>query len=67
MSVDWVKFTGVATVPADFRLSGKLIGAKLSLTYVDCPPISDEVIENMRNPRRNEYPLAAATTAAAER
>ena len=54
-SVNWVKFTGIVTVPTDFLLSGKLISAKRSLRYVECPDIPDEVIENIRNPKSHEY------------
>jgi hypothetical protein len=61
-SVDWVKFSGTVTVPYDFRLSGKMVGAHNSLRYVDCPGIPDEVIENIRNPRLHEYFLPAKNT-----
>ena len=64
-SVDWVKFNAVVTVPADFSLSGKLVAAKLSLRYVDCPAIPDELIEGIRNPKRHEFFLPPETAAAA--
>ena len=55
MSVDWVKFTGVVTVPSEFHIS-----RRLSLTYVECPAVADEVIENIRNSKRHNYLLPAA-------
>lgn len=55
LSADWVKFTGVVTAPSEFHISGKL-----SLTYVECPAVADEVIENIRNPKRHNYLLSAA-------
>lgn len=63
-SLEWVKFNAVVTVPADFRLSEKLVSAKLSLRYVECPAIPDEVIENIRNPKRHEYFLASESASA---
>ncbi|MBV9075488.1 MAG: hypothetical protein JOZ10_17820 [Acidobacteria bacterium] len=60
-SVEWVKFTARVTVPAEFTLSEKLVSAKPSLRYVDCPPIPDEVIENFRHPKRHEYFLTQQT------
>ena len=63
-SVDWVKFNAIVTVPADFSLSGKLVAAKLSVRYVDCPAIPDELIESIRNPKRHEFFLPPATAAA---
>ena len=64
-SVDWVKFNAIVTLPADFPLSGKLVAAKLSVRYVDCPAIPDELIEGIRNPKRHEFFLPPETTAAA--
>jgi hypothetical protein len=66
-SVEWVKFTGIVTVPAEFTVSEKLVSAQLSLRFVDCPVIRDEVIENIRNPKRHEYVLPPETTIASER
>jgi len=65
-SVEWVKFTASVTVPAEFTFSEKLVSAKLSLRYVDCPAIPDDVIENFRNPKRHEYSLPRETTTAAK-
>jgi len=59
--LEWVKFTGIVTLPADFLLSGKLVSAKQTLKYVDCPAISAEVIESIRNPKRHEYFLPTGT------
>lgn len=51
-SIDSVKFSGTLTLPPDFQLAGLP-----SVTFVDCPAIPNEVIENVRNPKRHEYLL----------
>jgi len=61
MSLEWVKFTAIVTVPADFILSEKLVAAKLSIRYVECPAIPDQVIANIRNPKRHQYFLPTDT------
>jgi len=56
MSVEWIKFAAVVTLPSDFLVSGSL-----GLSFVACPTISSDVIENIRNPKGHEYLLPAKT------
>jgi hypothetical protein len=51
-SVDWVKFNVKVTLPGDFLISGEL-----PVEAVDCPQIPAEMIENVRNPGRHEFPM----------
>jgi hypothetical protein len=49
-SVEWVKFNATVVLPPDFLVTGKL-----GVSFVDCPAISEEVIENIRNPKRHSF------------
>ena len=60
-SVEWVKFSATVILPPGFLVSGKL-----GISLVDCPPIPEEVLENIRNPKRHQYFLPSKTTASAE-
>lgn len=52
MSVESVKFDLKLTVPSWFRFS-----EKIPSTFVPCPTIPTELVENIRNPKRHEYLL----------
>lgn len=51
-SVDWVRFDVKVTFPPNIRLSTEM-------TSVPCPVIPPELLENIRDPKRHSYVLAA--------
>jgi hypothetical protein len=61
-SVDWVRFSAIATLPPNFVVSGTL-----PTTLTACPAIPNEVIQNIRRPNRHEYLLHTTATTAVER
>ena len=50
VAVDSVKFKVTVILPPDFLVSGKL-----GVSFVDCPRIPTEVMENIQDPKRHEY------------
>jgi hypothetical protein len=61
-SVEWVQFTSTVTLPPGFVMS-----RQLSPSYVECPAIPEEVIDNIRDQKRHDYFLQPKPTSNAER
>jgi hypothetical protein len=55
--VQWVKFNTEVILAPDFLVSGKV-----GVSFINCPTISEEVVENIRNPKRHDYFLPNGTT-----
>lgn len=54
--IQWVKFKTEVIFPPDFLVSGEV-----GVSFINCPAISEEVVENIRNPKRHEYFLPNGT------